>query len=378
MPRIRVDTDVLKQEARKLGNISASALSAGRALLSATDGAPSYDGQFGSVVRSIAGGGFARTQAIAGRMGELGEKLNRTADAFEAADMVARATIEGYRRPIQSLGKDIAWLWQYLSKIPSEVKRYMQLGELAVGFLDKAKDVIERGAGSILYLGAFPRDSSVMIVPGSFRLKKLAGVSDHLTVIGNEKFLSRLHLTPGAMANSALKSAINYNPRTLDGALNVAALAFKWGQDYFAYRDEGASKVAAAMIVDAGLEVATSAVGGAAGGAFGSWVGGAIGGALGSVIPVAGTAAGAAVGSAIGGFVGKIAGKWAANLLVERLLIRDHSVRDYAVDLVSKGIDARAHSVAHIASTAAQGIDRSINNVVRRVTDIFSPKVFGF
>jgi len=89
MTVIRVVTDELRSSSNTVQEVGANVLGCGRNLLNDAQGLPSYDGQFAPVVASICGGAFARSQSLRSSLGEMGERLNGIALAFEEADSVS-------------------------------------------------------------------------------------------------------------------------------------------------------------------------------------------------------------------------------------------------------------------------------------------------
>ena len=375
MTRIRVDTNILEQEAQKIEGVGANAKSVGRSLLGITANAPSYGGQFGPIVQSISASGYAQAQGVSGRLGNFGGKLDATADAFEAADMATQTAIETAHQWQNDIGHfSYSTLGWAANLIPAEWLPYLEGGELAVTFVEGG---FAAGA-ALTILGKIRSGSSYLgqvVVPGGHTLKELASVSESLThfKMGGSWFQQTAKIS-GHMGKAAWKGAWKdaANFKGISGKVKLLDIGFKWGQDIIQYRDEGATKVVSAMAIDTALTVAASAVGGAGGAALGSWAGGIIGGAIGSIIPVAGTAAGAAVGSFIGGAVGRVAGTWAAEELAR------NTIREPAIELVSKGLDTVVSVGEDIISTASQAVDRSLHNAAKAVTDLFAPLAFGY
>ncbi|MER2512022.1 MAG: hypothetical protein ABTQ25_06335 [Nitrosomonas ureae] len=111
----------------------------------------------------------------------------------------------------------------------------------------------------------------------------------------------------------------------LDGVIAVgkgaSAIADVWQTRRDEYASYTASRRAAAMLVDASLElipIVTEVTGGIVGTKLGVYIGGAFMGLEGSVVPGAGTALGVAIGALMGGAVGGIvrdlAGKITGNI----------------------------------------------------------------
>jgi len=383
MTRIRVNTKVLEHEANKIKGVGASTISVGRSLVGATQGAPSYDGQFAPVVQSISANAQVRAKGMSGRLGDFEGKLNATADAFEAADMVTQTAIETAHQWQGNIGKSIYSTSEWVvNLIPAKWRPYLEGAGESVTF---AEGVFAAGA-AIKILRMTHSGSSYsgqVIIPGGHTLKELSGVRESLTHIKlGGSWFSQTAKISGHMRKAAWKGAWKdaANFKGISGKLKLLDLGFKWGQDIIDYRDEGATKVVSAIAVDTALTVTASAVGGAGGAAIGSWVGGIIGGAVGSIIPGAGTVAGAAAGSFIGGAVGRVAGAWGAEKLANQELgiLGDQSIRDAAIDMVSTNLDTVVSVGEGIISTAAQAIDKNLHNTTKAVTDLFAPLAFGY
>jgi hypothetical protein len=92
---IRVDPAVLQTHASRIEAHAQSLRSAGRDASRATQGAPSYDGQFGPKVAGVGTEALARILAIADRLDSLAVWLRGKAEEFAAADQLAQAGLIG-------------------------------------------------------------------------------------------------------------------------------------------------------------------------------------------------------------------------------------------------------------------------------------------
>jgi hypothetical protein len=137
MTIIRIDTDILEQEAKKIEGVGANAKSVGRSLLGITANAPSYGGQFGPVVQSISAGAFARAQGFSGRLADFGNQLDERASAFETADMTGALSLQPWGSPqiwesINPMGRFMPiWISTLIMAFPAAViRQYLGLGEI--------------------------------------------------------------------------------------------------------------------------------------------------------------------------------------------------------------------------------------------------------
>jgi len=84
--RIRVSPEGLRESAGLLREKQARLAALAKDLLASAGDAPSYEGQFGPLVRTLASEGSASLNAVSADVGRAIEELERIADNFEAAD----------------------------------------------------------------------------------------------------------------------------------------------------------------------------------------------------------------------------------------------------------------------------------------------------
>jgi len=103
MSVIRVDPADLQAKARRIEEIADGYRGLAQRALQATQGAPSYDGQFGPPVRAIGNEAYVRLDRLAGRLSELSRELARIAEGFASADAAATAGLLSTRTRIEAL-----------------------------------------------------------------------------------------------------------------------------------------------------------------------------------------------------------------------------------------------------------------------------------
>ena len=178
-------------------------------------------------------------------------------------------------------------------------------------------------------------------------LRNQAGLAKTLTHIKAENLAGHISRRAGSLG-------------VLDGVIavgkGVSAIADVWQARSDEYASYTASRRAAAMLVDASLElipIVTEVTGGIVGTKLGVYIGGAFMGIEGSVVPGAGTALGVAIGALIGGAVGGIAGDLAGR-------ITGNIAANYMAD------HWRAEIIDFIDRQAAQPVIEAINKVTQK------------
>lgn len=86
MTRIRVNPDILSQSSNGISGVSGEVKKTGEKVWRSAKDAPSYDGQFGPVVRAIAQGAVAEAQNHQSRLSNESVSLAKRSEAFLAAD----------------------------------------------------------------------------------------------------------------------------------------------------------------------------------------------------------------------------------------------------------------------------------------------------
>ena len=89
MTVIRVEPATLRKAAQGLAQVAEQVRSAGDHVYQETQGAPSYDGQFGPQVASVGAQALAQARSLADRLAELSASLLAKAEAFETVDAMA-------------------------------------------------------------------------------------------------------------------------------------------------------------------------------------------------------------------------------------------------------------------------------------------------
>jgi murein DD-endopeptidase MepM/ murein hydrolase activator NlpD len=135
MALIRVDVDFLRAGAARLRTLADGHMSIAGEALSATRGAPDYDGQFGPVVREAGMEIHSRYRQRADDLSDLARRLEDIAAAFEQAD---REVLQGLGQLQSELMSLLGQLWPSLSPYTlaavfpiDEIQRLLHLGELA-------------------------------------------------------------------------------------------------------------------------------------------------------------------------------------------------------------------------------------------------------
>ena len=95
MTVIRLDPAVLESHATRIEATAQSLRAAGQDASRATQGAPSYDGQFGPKVAGVGTEAWARISAVADRLESLAVWLRGKAEEFAAADQLQQAGLIG-------------------------------------------------------------------------------------------------------------------------------------------------------------------------------------------------------------------------------------------------------------------------------------------
>jgi hypothetical protein len=93
MSLIVVDPPRLRDAARALKELAVNLRRLAREVLRTTDGAPSYDGEFGPRVRSGGAEVYAEHESVARLAEEAAEFLLEKADQFESADQSGQAAL---------------------------------------------------------------------------------------------------------------------------------------------------------------------------------------------------------------------------------------------------------------------------------------------
>jgi hypothetical protein len=104
MSTIRVDPGRLRKAADDIASVGEQLRTVGAQQYQATQGLPSYDGQFSSRVAPIGSEALARSRALSDRLAELSARLAAKAEAFDAVDA---ATLQGLAAIRQEL---LAWV----------------------------------------------------------------------------------------------------------------------------------------------------------------------------------------------------------------------------------------------------------------------------
>jgi hypothetical protein len=103
MSLIRVTPPELLLAAREIDEIAQGYRGLADRALRATQGAPSYDNQFGPQVRTIGDEAHARLSTYASRLSELSQELARIAAAFERADLETLLGLQGLGLSIEAM-----------------------------------------------------------------------------------------------------------------------------------------------------------------------------------------------------------------------------------------------------------------------------------
>ncbi|MFV2045523.1 MAG: hypothetical protein ACC700_20105 [Anaerolineales bacterium] len=107
MTTIRVDPEELIEAAETLNDLADDLERLAEQVLGAADMSPSYDGQFGPKVSSIAAEAFAAIQANSTRLDEAGSELHVIGEGFLAADAESVEGFRGLGEQIRELLEDI-------------------------------------------------------------------------------------------------------------------------------------------------------------------------------------------------------------------------------------------------------------------------------
>lgn len=122
----------MKQSSQGISGVGSSTGSVGNKLSGAAGGAPSYEGQFGPRVRSIADAAASRARELGGRVTNLGGWLNSKTDAFIAVDAASQAGVRSLAVPVSSSGQSsmLLQLSKWLGIPVSLIEKYLKLGGL--------------------------------------------------------------------------------------------------------------------------------------------------------------------------------------------------------------------------------------------------------
>lgn len=325
MSRIRVNPGQLHQVAGSISNISAEVLRISSEVMKIVNKAPSYDGQFAPKVRALAMDAFTRGQTQQRNLASLAESLSRRAFAFEKADNLKSFTTNFFKpiADIPLIGK-ITY-----GRLPLLMYDFVKLGTVINASLKLSK------CATLI-------NSREFIIRGSHSLKTAAGFSKNLTRINIENI--PMHV---------LKQELGHFSTTDKIAFGVG-IAFKWAEDYHEYKDQGPSKVVAAMATDTLISSAAHFLGKSVGVAGGAKLGLIIGGALFGP-------PGALVGAAVGGVVGSLAMQWGTEYIADK-----SGFRMWAIDNLSKGIDWTVEK----GKRAYESISASVGQVAQKVKQI--------
>lgn len=107
MTTIRVDPDELIESAETLNDLADDLERLAEQVLDAADMAPSYDGQFGPKVSSIAAEAFVAIRANSTRLDEAGSELHVIGEGFLTADAESMEGFRGLGKQIRELLEDI-------------------------------------------------------------------------------------------------------------------------------------------------------------------------------------------------------------------------------------------------------------------------------
>ncbi len=121
---IQVDPSLLQSNAQQIQEIGGNITSSVKGLVSKSQSAPSYNGQFGPQVAAIGQDAYSRANNLAGSITNLGERLFAKAIEFDAADNASIAGVETVFDENQLLS-----FWSKLFGIPiDKLERYLKLG----------------------------------------------------------------------------------------------------------------------------------------------------------------------------------------------------------------------------------------------------------
>ena len=346
MTRIRVNTDILKKEAQNLVNVGAETKSVGSGLLSATQGAPSYGGQFGPIVQSIGAEAYGQARGASGELNSLGGKLGSTAGAFEAADLAANEIYRAIDGTIRDLGETSIGIGD---RLRNQVAPYLRLGGIAFDFAFDGDFLWGKSPAAIgldiFSIGLVWKNVSV-------QLPKIAKYAGQMNIFGPDRIvedwlgIAGRHMKAGTLAKHmagwrhgmSIRQTITGNLKDsftnwkgVGGALKIGGVMANLADNWVGHRDEGAGKVVASTVVDTAFSLAIDATAGAGG----AYVGAAIG-----------TAICPGVGTVIGGVVGRIAANWAADAATQ-------GVRDSISDALAPGVQAAWDGAGEVVAAGA-------------------------
>ena len=129
---IQVDPSLLQSNAHQIQGIGGKISSLVKDLMSVTEGAPSYDGQFGPKVAAIGNEANARGRTLSNALSSLGEKLNSKGIEFANVD---NAVILGFDGATSgALGwLETSFASDEYNNLLGFLKKYLSLGNLANG-----------------------------------------------------------------------------------------------------------------------------------------------------------------------------------------------------------------------------------------------------
>jgi len=287
--------------------------------------------------------------AAAGR--EVQSAAGRAVAAWNGLDWEARqkAGAQGQVSSAQSLARSLASqaeaMARYLTARASAFDEADRQGVAAIGSLLCAYTQLERqmAQGPVSHL-SFPFDlvrrieglgkllqpvTGALIVASSIRLgHTYAGevIIDLPSVLTDFGFKLREIRTWAGLSgylNHIKYTSIPGHIAKVGILTSIPIIAWKWFNDAREYQG---TKLASALVVDAGLTLAP-----VAGGFAGAKVGMMIGAAIGSIFPGVGTVAGGAAGAIVGGVAGSLATGWA---------IDQSKARETGIDLVDRTVMA--------------------------------------
>jgi hypothetical protein len=196
MGLIRVNPDNLQEAANEIERVADGFRGLAEQARRATQGAPSYDGQFGPQVRIVGDEAHDRLMGLAGRLAEFSHDLVRIAEAFGAADAAGLAGMLALGSSIHSLyGANLNGLLLSLLR-PSHISEAVWK---ALPLEDRLAILEELGLYSSL--GAGPAAGTVLNVLNPLRVRRKPGPNGEIWA----------YATPG--------SEVTYNGRsqTIDG-----------------------------------------------------------------------------------------------------------------------------------------------------------------